>query len=104
LKTCNQTLAIKYCIAIIAIIAIYFAISPFYLVELWHLKNCNYCNIFLRGFACNSKINICGREMTLLVKEREVRFLTANILFFYKRHEPMTVVRVKYIFSYLKRT
>jgi hypothetical protein len=31
----NQILAIKYCIAIIAI---YFAIATFYLVKLWHFK------------------------------------------------------------------
>jgi hypothetical protein len=47
-KTLYHTLAIKYCIAIIAI---YFAISTFYLMELWHFKICNYCNTFLRGFA-----------------------------------------------------
>jgi hypothetical protein len=42
-----QTLAIKY---YIAIIAKYIAITLFYLVELWHFRNCNYCNIFLKGF------------------------------------------------------
>jgi hypothetical protein len=51
-----QTLAIKYCIAITA----------FYIVEQWHFKYCNNCNIFLRGLG---KIHQVESTMLILFDE-----------------------------------
>jgi hypothetical protein len=85
LKTdpCNKIL---YCRRNVQVANIFkyllFAISTFYLVELWHFKYCNYCNIFFERVGLKiSYIDLWSLEHLVIQHKHFIRCMNPELSF-----------------------